>query len=64
VKQDDEGRSGRDATLKEPFAKDDEETRNPARTNAWYSLVVKTPGAMAEDVPMRFSTVRNFSTHN
>lgn len=49
---------------KGPFARDDEETRNPARTNDWYSLGVKTPGAMAEDVPMRLRTVRNFSTHN
>ena len=52
----DDERSGRDVTLKELLASDEDETRNPARTKAWYSFAVKTPGGMAEEVPIEFRT--------
>ena len=55
VDEDDE-RLGRDATLKEPLASEEDETRKPARTKAWCSFAVKTPGGIAEEVPIEFRT--------
>jgi hypothetical protein len=52
---------GREAMLNDPCVNDDDETMKPARSNALYSSVVKTPCDIAEEVPMRFKISRNFS---
>jgi hypothetical protein len=55
------GSLGRDAILREPCVKVEEETRKPERINALYSSGVKTLWEMAEWVPMRLRMSRNFS---
>ena len=55
------GRFGRDGTLDVPFASDEDETINPARTKAVYSALENAVPDIAHVFPIRLSTVRNIS---